>query len=175
MADRLVQLSLGSTITREPYHVLSDCGRYRYFLAWPTGIENDRAALGIFANPSTATAEQLDPTLTRWSNYCRTWGYGWSWTCNVRAWRETDPKLVPPDPEAIGPENDQHILDRVRWSEIVVCGWGQLGGGRRAREVLELVRFGGKIPHALRLNTDGSPAHPLYLPANLRPVPMEGT
>ena len=54
----------------------------------------------------------------------------------------------------------------------VVCGWGKLAGPERSRDVLALIRGVGVTPHALRLNRDGSPAHPLYLPAKLVPVAM---
>ena len=40
----------------------------------------------------------------------------------------------------------------------------------RAGDVLEVVA-GGRDLHALRTNGDGSPAHPLYLPASLMPMP----
>jgi hypothetical protein len=148
--------------------------RYRYELWWPTGVDNDRVALGIFANPSTATAEELDPTLKRWRAYCRDWGVGWSVTANVRAWRETNPKLVPPDPEAIGPDNDRHLVALIELAEIIVCGYGKLGGGR-GYEVTRLIRGLGRIPYALKLNKDGSPCHPLYLSSKLKPFPMEVT
>jgi hypothetical protein len=152
--------------------VFSPCERYRYQLWWPTGVTNDRRALGIFANPSTATAEVLDPTLTRWRNYCRDWGFGWAGVVNVRAWRETNPKLVPADPEAIGPDNYNHIIEACLASELVVCGWGKLGGVSQGLYTLGLVIGAGKVPHALKLNKDGSPCHPLYLASRLMPVPM---
>lgn len=159
---------------RKARAIYSPCKRYRYFLAWPTSADNDRAALGVFANPSTATALKPDPTVTRWIDYCGRWGFGWAFVCNVRAWRETDPKKVPADPLAIGPDNDYQIAHWAGQAEIVVCGWGKLGGDR-ASDVLALIQCaGGKAPHALRRNQDGSPTHPLYLPASLRPVPMFG-
>lgn len=95
---------------RKPRAIFSPCERYRYFLAWPTGRDNDRA-LGIFANPSTATAEKPDPTVTRWIDYCRRWGFGWAFVCNARAWRHTNPKMVPPDPVGVGPR--QRLPDRA--------------------------------------------------------------
>jgi len=154
-----------------PSAEFSACRRYRYLLRWPTGLANKRRALLIGANPSTATAEQLDPTLRRWLRYCSDWGYGWSWTVNVRAWRETDPRKIPPDPEAIGPANDEWLMHAAHVSDLVVCGWGKLGGQRGA-EVLDMLRASGVVPHALRLNADGSPTHLLYLPASLTPVPI---
>lgn len=63
-----------------PSAEFSACGRYRYLLRWPTGLPNERRALLIGANPSTATEKQLDATLIRWLRYCTDWGYGWSWT-----------------------------------------------------------------------------------------------
>jgi len=164
----------GEGTCRWPRAIFSPCERYRYFLAWPTGVDNDRPALGVFANPSTADAQTTDRTIDRWIDYCRRWGFGWAWVCNVRAWRETDPDLVPPDPLAIGPDNDYHIAHWAAQAEIVVCGWGKLGG-RRASDVLAIIECaGGKRPHALCRNQDGSPTHPLYLRADLRPVPMFG-
>ncbi len=153
------------------YAFFSKCKRYRYQLWWPTGVANTRRALGIFANPSTATADQTDPTVRRWIGYCRDWGFGWAGVANVRAWRETNPKLVPPDPEAIGSDNFAHIINACRMSELVVCGWGKLGGDQ-GLHTLGLVIGTGRVPHALKLNKDGSPCHPLYLASNLKPVPM---
>ena len=163
---------------RHPFDVISECGRYRYLLAYPTGHDNDRVALGIFANPSTATACVLpdgswdtDRTATRWLAYAKRWGYGWAMLGNVRAWRETDPDKVPGDPEAIGPENIRYLFECVQRAEVVVCGWGKLGG-TLGPGVLRLIRAAGKVPHALKLNQDGSPAHPLYLRADLLPIPF---
>lgn len=158
-------------MTRRPFHVLSACGRYRYVLAWPTGLDNGRAALGVFANPSTATASDKDRTLTRWIGYCKRWGYGWAMIGNVRAWRETHPELVPADPLAIGPENAEYLRQMALHSELIVCGWGKLGGAQ-APETLRILRASGRIPHALTLNADGSPGHPLFLRADLRPFPI---
>lgn len=158
-------------MTRTPSAIFSECQRYRYQLWWPTGIDNDRRALGVFANPSTATAEVLDPTVKRWFNYCRDWGFGWAGVVNVRAWRETNPKLVPPDPEAIGPWNTDNIIDACLSSELIVCGWGKLGYPL-GNQTLGHIKHAGKIPHALKLNKDGSPCHPLYLSSKLKPFPM---
>lgn len=87
---------------------------------------------------------------------------------NVRAWRSTDPKAVPPDPVAIGPENDDLIREIVSRAALVVGGWGKLGG-IRGHVVATMVHSTVKPLHALKLNKDGSPAHPLYLAGNLKP------
>jgi hypothetical protein len=170
---------------RKPYALFSPCSmhgeectlaacrerHYRYRLYWPTGIDNERTAVGCFANPSTATAEETDPTVARWIDYCRRWGYGWAGVVNVRAWRATEPKDVPPDPDGIGDDNEKHIAEAVAAAEIVVCGWGKLGGDLGPR-TLRLLRDLGYVPMALARNKDGSPGHPLYLKASLKPFPI---
>ena len=143
---------------------------YRYFLAWPTKNDTESVCLWILANPSTASAEKTDPTVAKCINYTKRWGYGWCHVVNVRAWRATDPKDVPADPEAIGPENDDRIVDACGYADLLVCGWGRLGG-KRGLAVLKMIRpF---QPHALKINIDGSPAHPLYLGNALKPRLME--
>lgn len=146
---------------------------YRYALRWPTGASGDKRVLGIFANPSTADAQRLDPTLTRFRNFARSWGFGVMMIGNVRAWRATNPSDVPADPEAIGECNDAALATMINIADCVICGWGKLGGKERGAHVLAMIRAHGKQPFALRLNRDGSPAHPLYLPSNLMPTPFE--
>ena len=155
-------------------HPYCEGRRHRFLLKWPTGLDNNRVALGCFANPSTATPLELDPTLKRWLRYCQDWGYGWSWTVNVRSWRATDPSDVPDDVLAISRQNKRWIRQAAQQAELIVCGWGKLGGPRGA-EVLELLRAQGQVPHALRLNKDNSPAHPLYLPATCKPFAIRGS
>ncbi len=101
----------------------------------------------------------------------RAWGFGTLLVANARSWRATDPRKVPPDPEAIGPLTDGIIAELAARADLVVCGWGALGGAR-GPVVLATIRRAGKVPHALRLTAGGSPCHPLYLPGNLQPVPM---
>ena len=148
--------------------------RYRYVLQIPTGLDNEFRVLWILANPSTATPDKLDPTIRRCVDWAKRWNFGWCDIVNVRAWRATHPESVPPDPRAIGvgPQNDGYILSRAHKSDLIVCGWGKLGGERGAK-VLEMLWQVKKTPHALKLNADGSPVHPLYQPGNARPIPME--
>lgn len=73
----------------------------------------------------------------------------------------------------MGPENDAYILRAVRIAKLTVCGWGKIGALHdRGRKTLNLIRSAGVVPHALKLNADGSPQHPLYLPYHLEPFPI---
>lgn len=156
--------------------VLSPCERYRYHLRVQLGAGTG-VCLFILANPSTAIVVNgiltPDPTVTRCLNYARAWGYGVAIVENARAWRSTYPGYVPADPLGIGPENDDWIRRSVADADLVVCGWGKLGG-ERGPVVLELVRSGGKVPHALKLTKDKEPGHPLYLRADARPFAIGG-
>jgi hypothetical protein len=164
-----------------PWAIFSPCLRYRYVLAWPTGLDDHRYALFILANPSTATAEETDPTVARCIAYAKRWGYGWCRVVNVRAWRETDPKKVPAGPIAVGPDNFRHVLEQAERAAIVVCGWGNLGGDAEVAGtsvvgmLLRDLRGYGVTPHALKLNKNDAPAHPLYLKASAMPFPMRST
>lgn len=171
-------------VSRVPFAVFSPCSRYRYMLGWPTGIDNDLYALFALANPSTATAEQPDPTVTRCINYSKRWGYGWCHVVNARAWRETDPNLVPHDPLAISEPkdpslNDDTIQAQAMGAAVVICGWGKLAGDARAAQILAYLKAAGVKPYVLALNNDGTPRHPLArgkmaLRASAQPIEWEG-
>lgn len=179
---------LTSLSYEKPRAVFSDCinprahacaqeciGRvFRYELEWPTAGHGYGRVLFVLANPSTATHLKPDPTVTRCINYAMRWGFAWCGVVNVRAWRETDPKLMPEDPQAIGPLNDAHIAQMAIDADLVVCGWGKLGG-TRGPEVLRIIRRVEKVPHALKLTKAGEPWHPLYLRGDLKPFPMAET
>ena len=169
-------MSFSLTAPLQPFAEFSDCEKYRYLLGWPALVDGHGIALFVLANPSTATAEKTDPTVSRCIAYATRWGYQWCHVVNVRAWRETDPRLVPADPLAIGPENDAAIVREVGRAGIIICGWGALGGAR-GPVVLDLIRKHGGVPFALALNEDGTPRHPLArgklaLTRDASPVPI---
>jgi hypothetical protein len=151
--------------------VFSPCRRYRYSLRRKIS-DASSTVLWVMANPSIADEFKLDPTLTRCADYTERWGYGEMRVVNVRAWVETDSSKLPPDDQAIGVENGFHIVKNAVASQLIICGWGKLGGAAGLR-ALQLLRDDGFKPHALKLNKDGSPQHPLYLKASLKPFPLE--
>jgi hypothetical protein len=159
----------------EASDVISPCGRYRYRLdprRWSAGP----VLLWLMLNPSKATAVVPDPTKTRVVTFSRDAGYGACMIGNLYAWRSTDPKALRAAGDlAIGPENDGHIRRMLAECDAVVCAWGGSlppSGRARASDVLALVRSAGHVPLALRVTKGGQPAHPLYLPGRLRPVPL---
>jgi hypothetical protein len=152
----------------ETLATLSPCGRYRYDLMRIWDHEKP-AALFIMLNPSTADAEKDDPTIRRCVGFARSWGYGWLVVVNLFAWRATNPAdLYQPDgtvrPEAIGPDNDETIIEHAQACPLIVAAWGDHGKrSSRAEELADNLVQSGFTLRCLGLNVSGQPKHPLYV------------
>ena len=150
----------------------SACRRWRYLL-WRRWDEELPVANFLMLNPSTADEFQLDPSCTRARVYAERWGYGSLIVTNLFGWRATDPFAMKAVRDPVGRGNDRAILQAAREADIVVCAWGNHGAHlERSRHVLALLKKAGIRLHALRVNGAGAPAHPLYLPGNLRPAKL---
>ncbi len=164
--------------------VLSPCGLYRYMLTREIGggtggRVRGRIVTWVMLNPSTADAEQDDPTIRKVKGFSLRWGYDIAHVVNLYAWRSTDPRALLEVAKAggsgpIGPDNDRHILAAVDKAELVVLGWGAHADARRVRDVLRLL-----TPHAAKLRClsvtrNKNPGHPLMLPYKLPLVPWLG-
>src|SRR5690348_5710081 len=172
-------------ITQRTCH-FSPCRKYRYELriTWNPAIPPQ---MFIGLNPSTADEENDDPTIWRCIDFSLRWGAGGLVMTNACAYRATDPKVMLAfKGDQVGPENTIRYLEKiaagcmnkpiaawgknaskVRWAsdsagELCECEWNRHQ---------ELKKFMGPL-HCLRLNKDGSPCHPLYLPADLKPFPF---
>lgn len=147
----------------------SACRRWRTLL-WRCWDEERPVANFLMLNPSTADEKVLDPTCMRARDYAERWGYGALLVTNVFAWRATDPAAMRAAADPVGEGNDAAILRAARKAQLVVCAWGNHGLHRgRAGAVQQMLRGAGLALHVLRLNANGEPAHPLYLPGRLRP------
>jgi hypothetical protein len=152
--------------------VFSACRRWRYLL-WRQWDEKLPVANFLMLNPSTADEFQLDPSCTRARVYAERWGYGSLIVTNVFGWRATDPFAMKAVRDPVGRGNDRAIVQAAKEADIVVCAWGNHGAHlERSVKVLTLLRKARVPLHALRINGAGEPAHPLYLPGNLRPTKL---
>lgn len=141
--------------------VLSDCERYRYLLmrSWNEACVD---MVCILCNPSTADALKDDPTIRVLMGMARRRGFGGIRVVNLFAFRATDPAEIHRASDPVGPENDDYIRRMIRCSDRdVLCAWGDIGAGERARAVLAQVRELGRRPVAVRLSKAGNPVHPL--------------
>ncbi len=130
-------------------------GDYRYSL---TRIWDDVLPMITFVllNPSTADAQQLDPTLRRCVSFAKREGYGGMVILNLYAFRTKSPKLMKAAVDPVGPENDRVLASATG---TVVAGWGNSADPHRVAQALAL------LPplHALGINEGGQPTHPLYV------------
>ena len=148
----------------------SVCRTYRYRL-WRRWGDQPLAAFCML-NPSTADERVNDPTVERCERRARAMGFGGLQVVNLFGLRSTDPRALRRAADPIGPSNDEAILEACLGAGIVICAWGAHGKlMHRAERVRELLRCYGVQTHALALNQDGSPKHPLYVGYDVQPTP----
>jgi hypothetical protein len=149
--------------------VLSSCEQYRYALwrIWETAKPLWMMAL---LNPSTATEEADDPTITRCSIRAQRNGAGGLVVVNAGAIRETDAEKACRAEDPVGPFNYDWIAALIPSCRLHIAGWGPKASRFSGDENLRrLFREAGVPLYALQLNQDGSPRHPLYVSYDAQP------
>jgi hypothetical protein len=147
---------------------------HRYYLSREWNA--DRAVVNFIGlNPSTADAGTDDPTIRRCIGFARRWGFGKLAMTNLYPHRATDPRQLQPIPEVVGHINARWLKCAVEESSLIVAAWGAGANPEFAFEVWS--QLSAHNPHrtfrCLGRTKDGSPRHPLYLPAitELEPWP----
>lgn len=144
--------------------VISDCGRYRYWLGrrWGPG----RRVTFCMLNPSTADARVDDHTIRKCIGFARRWGFEAIGVVNLFAWRATHPADLMAEHWAgtniVGPDNDSHLRTTLSCSQQVVAAWGRHRAVRIGSRVAT-VRAMLDEPMCLGLSRLGDPLHPLTL------------
>ena len=147
------------------------CKKYRYtlFRKWRDG---DKYAVFVGLNPSTADETKDDPTVRRCINFCKDWGYGSMYMMNLFAFRATDPKVMKAQADPVGPENETW-LNKITWdANITIAAWG-VHGTHMNRDQVSLPWLHNL--YYLDKTKAGDPRHPLYLKADLCPIPWHGS
>ena len=156
-------LDLGDSVsTEEPSAVISDDGRYRYELRrrWAPGPLLE----WVMLNPSTADAAEDDPTIRRCIKFARDWGFNGIRVTNLFAYRATNPDELGKTNDPFGPENSEYL--RSAFGPITVCAWGSHKYVGRVNQNTDVFERENTAFLCLGYNQDGSPKHPLYVPAN---------
>lgn len=154
--------------------VSSDDGRYRYALTrhwFPKRGKGD--VLWIMLNPSVADATTDDRTLRKCQKFARAWGYDGVLVGNLFGLRSTDPRALRKHRDPVGGANDLVLesLFRATGIGLVVAAWGAPGRLRhRDAAMIKLASEQGRTLHALGVNADGTPRHPLYVLDGTEPV-----
>jgi len=167
------RLPLTGALIEGPY-------RYRLWRIWDRALP---MVCWVMLNPSTADAMEDDPTIRKIMKFSRAWGYGGMEVVNLFAYRATEPSeliaAAKDGVDVVGRFNDQYIMMAMhQCPKLTIAAWGAHGNVRgRAHRVLKFCReaLGGeRVLHALKVNTDGTPSHPLYLLDNSTPTPYRG-
>jgi hypothetical protein len=147
---------------------LSDDGRYRYWLrreCTPTLFGSDYATCAfVMLNPSTADAEIDDQTIRR----CR--GVAAQLDCarlevvNLYAYRATTPAQLWLAEDPVG-DNADYMAQACRVRGPLIVAWGTNAKPDQVADFVDRAR--GRDLYCLGINKDGSPRHPLYVPARI--------
>ena len=155
--------------------IISPCKRYRYQLerCWHSRPARNSTVAFIGLNPSTADANQDDPTIRKCMAYAKAWQFKKLIMVNLFAWRSTEPGELLLAKNPVGSHNDEHLDEAVSSSALVVACWGEHGTIMGRSDALR-ARYQRRLM-CLRTNLSGEPTHPLYLPATLTPVKLRKT
>jgi hypothetical protein len=154
--------------------IFSPCKKYRYWLSRQVfstyGLARSRA-VWIMLNPSIAGAIEDDPTIGRVTDFSFQFGFDIFGVVNLFA-------LISPYPKAltgefaslsVGENNNRWITRAVNNADTIICAWGAFPGAvARGAEVVRQIRKLHRTPMCLGRNKNGSPKHPLYLPASTK-------
>lgn len=154
----------------------NDRNQYRYTLTreWST---TGTVVPWIMLNPSTADANTDDPTIRRVISFSKAIGphIRGLIVVNLFPYRATNPAdLVKQPSDVIDPPANFHIVSQMlehskRQNTPIVCAWGSQPIARdAAKSWCRLMKNTGVSAVCLGKNKDGSPRHPLYVPANTR-------
>ena len=158
---------------------ISKCGTYRYTL-WRSWDDRLPTAVFVMLNPSTADAQDNDPTIRKCIGFARRWKCGSILVVNMFAYRTAYPAhLAMAEKRGVdiyGPDGSEVLVNALRKaaerSWPVVVAWGSPSkGGRALRELVDLNARAmtlGSMVHGVDLQClstakDGNPRHPLML------------
>jgi hypothetical protein len=148
--------------------------RDRRFLLWRSREDGAGIISFTLLNPSTADEIKNDPTVLRCWIRSQEMGFKTMLLTNIFSYRSTDPKGIVIEEAAELLENIVTIRRSAIRADLVVCAWGIHGQlDRRGHQILGMMRQD-RIPvHVFGMTKSGEPRHPLYLPYNLKPTPLD--
>jgi hypothetical protein len=147
---------------------ISACGAYRYSL---TRKWSGAPLLPfVMLNPSTADAEEDDPTIRRCIGFARREGAGGLIVANLYALRSPAPEALWSARDPIGPKNRRTLVglaaQAVAQSLPIICAWGALARQDQIHGALRMFHASGARLACLGRTQRGAPRHPLYVRAD---------
>jgi len=151
---------------------ISPCGLYRWWLQrrWADGP----IVCFTMLNPSTADAEQDDPTIRRCIAFAQAWGFGALSVRNLFPFRATDPdelrRAVVRGVDIRGGQRGESELAAAGTADLIVAAWGSY---RCETAADRFCRLTDPCPlWCIDVTRKGCPVHPLYQSAQKRPKPF---
>lgn len=96
-------------------------------------------------------------------------GYGALCMTNLFAFRATEPEIMKTALDPVGPENDRYLIELAKDGGVIVAAWGtngtHLGRDAAVRAMIPSLQ-------CLKKTNAGHPGHPLYVRADLKPIPF---
>ena len=160
--------------------VISPCGRYRHILHRVTN--RDLFDVGaadhitwVMLNPSTADADSDDPTMRRVIDFTRRLGGDSLTVVNLFDWRAADPAELLTAPSLRSDAWAQYTFPAIGAASRVMLAWGAVHRSLRSHAAAFVERLS-EDPDRHRFlclgrTAEGHPRHPLYLPADSKPLP----
>jgi hypothetical protein len=152
--------------------VISECQQYRFTLIrrWDL-VGPDCVFIGL--NPSTADADNDDPTIKRCVQFAKDHECSGLVMVNLWPYRATKPEDLwewmefSGIPDKVMKENDKWIETYARYAKYVVGAWG-VDGHRFGRGSEIMNRYRHLLYYLTLMPKCGQPGHPLYLKGDLR-------
>ncbi len=141
---------------------------YRYTL-WREWDRDAPRLAWLLLNPSTADADDDDPTIRRCIGFAWRWGFGSIEVVNLYGWRGPKPAALEQAGWPVGSGNDRAVARAVRRADRLVVGWGAYAA-RDARWRAVSARLAHTEMWCLGTTASGQPRHPLYVRADVEPV-----
>ena len=142
--------------------IIDSTGKYRYLMTriWDEDLP---PAVFIMLNPSTADAEEDDPTIRRCISFAKDWGCGRIKVVNIFAYRATNPKELLNTKDPVGLENYQYVKETIINAGLIIIACGAINkklkqSYKKIFEILKEVDI-----YCLGVTKEGYPRHPLYL------------
>lgn len=144
---------------------ISACGKYRYTLTRPARISNPSKPPAVLCmlNPSKASADIDDPTITRCWGFADRWGCDGLIVVNAYALRSTEPDNLWLHPDPVGPENNDVLREVAAEHKYIICAWGTKAKPDRIAQVIEIFSAAEAGLGCLGYTKDRHPKHPLYI------------
>lgn len=134
------------------------CRKYRYVL-WRVWDQDLPKAMCIGLNPSTANADNPDPTIQNLIRILRNNGYGSLYMTNLFALVSPYPEDLRACPDPVK-DNDRWLSKMRDFCDVVIFCWGNFKQAEyRAKKMIWNI----EKPMCFGKNANGSPKHPLYM------------